>query len=176
MGEGMSKTRTANRYQLPHSTQAQALVGAPLASFTRRAVALLIDFVAAGFLFIAVTVGGAQLAIRLGLLTIERDVNLRFNFYENWYSVIWLVLYFTLSLYFGRGRTPGKRLCRIQVVSLVHDRISLWHALERALGYGASALEAGFGFLQYFARPDRRTVHDRIAETIVIADPRGGKQ
>jgi len=40
--------------------------------------------------------------------------------------------------------------------------------LERALGYGAPALELGFGFLQYFIHPNHRTVHDRIAETIII--------
>jgi uncharacterized RDD family membrane protein YckC len=42
--------------------------------------------------------------------------------------------------------------------------------VERALGYGASFLEFGFGFLQYFIDSNRRTVHDRIAETIVIQD------
>jgi uncharacterized RDD family membrane protein YckC len=82
------------------------------------------------------------------------------------------VAYFALGAYLGRGQTPGKRLCRIRVVSLVHERLSFWHAFERALGYGASTLEAGFGFFQYFLRDDRRTVHDRIAETIVIDVPR----
>jgi uncharacterized RDD family membrane protein YckC len=46
----------------------------------------------------------------------------------------------------------------------------LWHAIERALGYGASALELGFGFLQYFIHPNKQTVHDRIAETIVVKE------
>jgi uncharacterized RDD family membrane protein YckC len=172
----MSRSGTANTYQLPHSTQAAALVGTPLASFSRRAAALLIDFFAAGFAFLAVTVGGGVLASRLGLMTLERDVNLRFTFFENWYSIIWLVGYFALSTYFGNGQTLGKRLCRIRVVSLAHERLGFWHALERALGYGASALEAGFGFFQYFLRDDRRTVHDRIAETIVIAAPRRKKR
>jgi len=63
---------------------------------------------------------------------------------------------------------------KIRVVSLRHDHLSLWHCLERALGYGASTLELGFGFLQYFIHPNRQTVHDRIAETIVVADKRGG--
>jgi len=56
-------------------------------------------------------------------------------------------------------------------MSLVHDRLGLWHAFERAIGYGASTLEFGFGFFHYFIRPDRRTIHDRIAETIVVAEP-----
>jgi uncharacterized RDD family membrane protein YckC len=50
--------------------------------------------------------------------------------------------------------------------------LTLWQSVERALGYGASFLEGGFGFVQYFFAPNRRTVHDRIAETIVVQDPR----
>jgi hypothetical protein len=42
-------------------------------------------------------------------------------------------------------------------VSLVHDQISLWHSIERALRYAASTLEAGFGFVQYFIHPDAQT-------------------
>jgi uncharacterized RDD family membrane protein YckC len=82
------------------------------------------------------------------------------------------VLYFALSTYFGKGQTFDKWICRIRVVALVHDRLGFWHAPERALAYGASAWEGGFGFFQYFLRPDRRTVHDCIAETIVITAPR----
>jgi len=167
----MSRSETAT-YQMPHSTRAATLVGAPLASFPRRAVALGVDFFTAGFAFLLVTVGGGVLASRLGIIALDQDVNLRFTFFENWYSIIWLVLYFALGTYFGKGQTIGKRLCRIRVVSLVHEQLGFWHALERALGYGASALEGGFGFFQYFLRCDRRTVHDRIAETIVIATPR----
>jgi len=82
------------------------------------------------------------------------------------------VLFFGLSVYLGNGRTLGKRVMGIRVVSLVHHKMSLWHSFERALGYGASALEFGFGFVQYFIHPNRRTVHDRMAETIVIRDKR----
>jgi uncharacterized RDD family membrane protein YckC len=56
----------------------------------------------------------------------------------------------------------------IRIVSLSHERISLWHSVERALGYGASLLEAGSGFFQYGVHPNKQTVHDRIAETIVV--------
>ena len=164
-------TTTPRTYVPPDGAREAALKGLPLASFTRRALALLIDFLIAGAAFLLVTVGGGAIGLKTGLITTDHDVLLRFTFFRNWYSVIWLVVYFTISLYLGNGRTPGKRLCRIRVVSLVHDRVGFWHALERALGYGASALEAGFGFFQYFLRPDRRTVHDRIAETIVVAEP-----
>jgi uncharacterized RDD family membrane protein YckC len=103
------------------------------------------------------------------LLKVETNLNLEFDLHH-WYSLVFVVLYFGLSTYLGNGRTPGKWLLGIRVVSLAHERMSLWHSFERALGYGASALEFGFGFIQYFIHPNRRTVHDRIAETIVVKE------
>jgi len=87
-------------------------------------------------------------------------------------NIVFALLYYGLTLYFGNGQTPGKRLLKIRVLSLVHERITFWQAMERALGYGASFLEAGFGFLQFFTNPNRCCVHDRIAETIVVRDSR----
>jgi len=147
------------------------LNGLELASFASRALAILIDFAIAAVLFL----GGLMLSVKLAnrytsLGQDNRHINLELNFFENWYSIVYLVLFFGLSVYLGNGRTLGKRVMGIRVVSLVHHKMSLWHSIERALGYGASALEFGFGFVQYFIHPNRRTVHDRMAETIVIRD------
>ena len=78
------------------------------------------------------------------------------------------VLYFTILFYFWRGQTIGKYLFRIRVLSLYHERIGLWHCIERSLGYFASALEFGFGYIQAIWNPNRMTLHDKIGETIVI--------
>jgi uncharacterized RDD family membrane protein YckC len=78
------------------------------------------------------------------------------------------VLYFGLITYFTNGYTFGKRIFRIRIMSTNHNHLTLWHSIERSLGYYASSLEFGFGFLQYFIDYNRRTVQDRIAETIVI--------
>ena len=85
-----------------------------------------------------------------------------------------LVIYFSLALYMGNGQTIGKRIMGTRVISLTHSRMTLWQATERALGYGASFLEAGFGFLQYYINANRQCVHDRIAQTIV-ADVRASR-
>ncbi len=150
------------------------LGGLELASFTSRAVAFFIDFLIAGALF----VGGLIAVFAIGnrftsLGENNQHLNIELNLFENWYSIVYLVLFFGLSVYLGNGRTIGKRVMGISVVSIVHHRMGLWHSIERALGYGASALEFGFGFLQYFIHPNRRTVHDRMAETIVVRDKRG---
>lgn len=80
------------------------------------------------------------------------------------------ILYFGILLWKGKGRTPGKRLMRIRVVSIVHRHLSFWHSVERALGYGAAALEGGFGFVQFFIHPYRRCAQDRLAETMVVTE------
>jgi uncharacterized RDD family membrane protein YckC len=79
-------------------------------------------------------------------------------------------IYFSLVNYFSKGKTLGKWIMRIRIVSIYHPRISFWHCVERALGYAASTLEAGLGFLQIFWNPNRMCLHDRIAETIGIQD------
>ncbi len=98
------------------------------------------------------------------------DVRFEFDQTKELAWVLWLVLYFGLCMWKTNGLTLGKKLLRIRVVSLEHERMTLWQSTERALGYGASALEAGFGFLQYFLYPNHRCLHDRIAETIVVAE------
>lgn len=78
------------------------------------------------------------------------------------------LIYFTLITYFTNGLTTGKRILGIRIVSLHSQRISIWQCLQRSLGYIASALVLGVGFLQVFWKPNRMTLHDKIAETIVI--------
>jgi uncharacterized RDD family membrane protein YckC len=143
------------------------LQGLPLATFKARAGAFIIDFIIVVLLSIPV-----GLLLEYRKLSQGQDVHLEINPFHDWWSLIVLVLYSGLSTYFSHGQTLGKRLLRIRVLSLTHDHLSFWHAIERALGYGASALEGGVGFFQYFIHPNRQTTHDRIAETIVVAEPR----
>jgi len=140
------------------------LTGVELASFWRRAAALGIDFVAIVVIFLAIAVPLAMWWEKARHVS----VNLDFKPFENWYSTVSPVIYFALAVWITNGRTLGKWLTGIRIVSLAHERISFWHSLERALGYGASLLEAGSGFFQYLVHPARQTVHDRIAETIVV--------
>ena len=165
------------RFFNPHgSARVESLAGLPLATFKQRLAAFVIDI----FL-----VFGSYLPAMIGLqYLIEERLHLKEDLYRSGHLqvrfdfqglvevawTVWLVLYFGLFVWGTNGRTPGKRLLRIRVVSLAQAKITLWQAIERALGYGASALEAGFGFLQYFLQPNRCCVHDRIAETIVVSE------
>ena len=140
------------------------LDGLELASFARRAGALAIDFVALVAVFFLTVLPIAYVWGKVHNI----DVHLVFAPFENWYSTILPVVYFGPLVWITNGQTLGKWLTGIRIVSLVHERIGFWHSLERALGYGASLLEAGSGFFQYLVNPTRQTVHDRIAETIVV--------
>jgi uncharacterized RDD family membrane protein YckC len=140
----------------------QSLKGLPLASFGRRAIAFLIDIG-----IVALLIGIYALPGTLQSMSKTGDFKMNIDPFHGW-EILSLPLYFGLWTYFGHGQTPGKRLMKIRVISLVHEHLTLWHSVERSMGYGASILEGGFGFMQYFIHPNRQTVHDRIAETIVI--------
>jgi uncharacterized RDD family membrane protein YckC len=176
------------------------LDGIELAGFRRRALAFLIDWILIGFLvtLLAAAIGGGYLAVRhllgkpmpnLSHIVNDKDTNYNFNLGPGHQiakehveesiaqelinivtDVVVPVLYFGILLWRGKGRTPGKRLMKIRVVSIVHRHLSFWHCIERALGYGAAALELGFGFVQYFIHPYRRCAQDRLAETIVVTE------
>ena len=149
----------------PHETaRLMELDGVKLAPFIRRAAAFYIDLIIAVPLAVALIVGYTYF---IGGFKNNADLKFDFNF-ENWYSLVGLVLYFGLATYFGNGKTLGKKLLKIRVVSLTHSKMTFFQSIERSLGYGASFLEGGFGFIQFFINPNRRTVHDRIAETIVV--------
>ncbi|HEY1314008.1 MAG TPA: RDD family protein [Steroidobacteraceae bacterium] len=148
-------------FRARETAREDAIDGVQLAPFTRRAIGFGIDFVLVSMLrkpaeFLWENYFPHQWE-RHTLINLPHAVD-----------VIVLVLYFWVALYIGNGQTIGKRLMRIKVISLTHERITFWQALERSLGYGASFLEAGFGFAQFFLQRNRQCAHDRLAETIVI--------
>jgi uncharacterized RDD family membrane protein YckC len=161
-----------SRYSVSEETRRRELAGVELAPVWRRGLALVADFLIAAFLFVLLVSGGAFLLERVSFLHPDRDVMFRFTFFDNWYSAIWLVMYFAGWVFLSNGRTPGKWLFGVRIVSLKSERLGLWQAVERALGYGASTIELGLGFLQAKWNTNRIATHDRIAETIVVRERR----
>lgn len=170
-----ARTQRPLRFDAHETARLHDLDGVPLATFRQRALAFAIDMVPVVALNTVYDVWSETRHMKP-----DEDVKVHVNPFHGWSAVVILVLYFGVLTFLMRGRTPGKALMKARVVSTAHGgRLSLWHSLERALGYGASALEGGFGFIQYFVHPNRRCVHDRIAETIVVderraAAPRAG--
>jgi uncharacterized RDD family membrane protein YckC len=158
---------TEKREFRAHEThRMDVLNGLPLASFKKRAYAIVIDFLIISALKVIFFHGGKheeELGVAKG--------SLAWFVLQSKEYVLELVestFYFAMAVKLGKGQTPGKWLMKIKVLSLTHEEIGWWQAIERGLAYGASILEGGFGFLQYFINRNRMTVHDRIAETIVV--------
>ena len=166
--------------KLMHSNQ---LEGLELANFTRRFFAFCIDLlVLIIFLYVIGTIldyfGLINFGLKIGIGSgkginnmpgINNDIHMNVPEYlKVIFKLLIPVIYFGLITCFTNGYTIGKRIFRIRIVSTNHKHLTLWHSIERSLGYYASSLEFGFGFLQFFIDYNRRTVHDRIAETIVI--------
>ena len=115
--------------------------------------------------------GQSEYDAKKGIMYIRSDI---INGFGNWAAgAPAFILYFTLVTWFFRGRTPGKGLFRIRVVRLTGDRLSLWNSFGRTGGYAASAATFFIGFLESFWHPNRQTVHDRIAGTVVIRTGKG---
>jgi uncharacterized RDD family membrane protein YckC len=166
--------------KIMHSNQ---LEGLELSDFPRRFFALLIDLFVLVIIFYAIGTildyfGLIHFGLKIGISAdetmneiprINNGVHINVPEYAKIvFKLLIPVLYFGLITCCTNGYTFGKRIFRIRIVSTNHKHLTLWHSIERSLGYYASSLEFGFGFLQYFIDYNRRTVHDRIAETIVI--------
>jgi uncharacterized RDD family membrane protein YckC len=149
------------RYVARETAREDAVNGLPLAGFWQRAAGFSIDFVL------------VSIVRKLGEYVWKNYVPHGWERHTlanlpHLLDVIVLILYFSVALYLGNGQTIGKRIARTRVISLTHERVSLWQSLERAIGYGASFLELGFGFVQFFLNRNRQCAHDRLAETVVV--------
>ena len=82
------------------------------------------------------------------------------------------LLYFTLAARIGRGRTPGKWLFGLRVLRLDGAPLGLWDAFSRAGGYAASLSTVGLGFIEAIWDANRQALHDKVAGTVVVRDPR----
>jgi uncharacterized RDD family membrane protein YckC len=148
-----------------------------LATINRRYFAYLIDWIIISLIFLCVNILLGLFNINISKLNVRGIFDVELEMHNMQPIAILFVkilfgllptLYFTISLYYWKGQTIGKYFLRLRVLSLYHEHLGLWHCFERSLGYYASALEFGFGFLQAFWNPNRMALHDKIGETIVI--------
>ncbi len=151
-----------------------------LATIRRRIAAFLIDWIVLIIIYLCIIILFGLFDMNLSKINVHGifEVEVEMENTPSWlvtflkfFFGLLPVLYFTISFYFWKGKTIGKYFLRIRVLSLYHERIGLWHCIERSLGYFASALEFGFGFIQAIWNPNRMTLHDKIGETIVIKLP-----
>lgn len=80
----------------------------------------------------------------------------------------WAGVYFTLGTTFLRGRTVGKFLFGTRVVRLDGRRLNAMDAFVRYGGYAAGVATGLIGFARLFWDPNRQTIEDKIAWTVVV--------
>lgn len=159
------KPRKNDTFEICHLDHLRSLKGIPLAGFKRRSWAFLIDTIIISILNISVNLEELIGFFKTGSFN---SIEAPSEFMEKMIGVAAMILYFGLMTYYWNGQTLGKRMLKIRVISLKKEKLTFWQSIERSLGYGASALEAGFGFFQVIWDENRQAVHDRIAETAVI--------
>lgn len=86
------------------------------------------------------------------------------------YVLVFVPLYHVL-LWSWRGQTVGKMAVRIKVLSRNGGRVSLGQSALRLLGYAASVLPLFLGLVIALFDPQRRTLHDHLAGTVVVELP-----
>ena len=151
-----------------------------LATIKRRFVALFIDLITLILVYLCIITLFSFFSLTIsdinvkGIFDVEIEVENAHPYFITFLKFLFGLLpvfYFAFSFYFWKGQTIGKYFLRIRVLSIYHEHIGLWHCIERSLGYFASALEFGFGFIQALWNPNRMTLHDKIGETIVVELP-----
>lgn len=77
------------------------------------------------------------------------------------------VAYYTIAI--GKwGRTIGKQVFGLQVLTADNKRVGYFRAFIRSIGYYLSSITLFFGFLMIAWNSERRGLHDLLAGTIVI--------
>ena len=81
----------------------------------------------------------------------------------------WAGVYFTLVTLVFKGRTVGKLIFGSRVVRLDGNPITAMDAFVRYGGYAAGLATGMLGFARLLWDPNRQTIEDRIAGTVVVS-------
>lgn len=131
-----------------------------------RAVATVLDI---GIVFLTFTLGVAgidllaRVVVGLDLTDDRSGVGWLIGF------LAWAFLYMLVSLAVA-GRTPGKGLIGLRVVSADGAVLTARRALVRTVTFPLSAAIFGLGFLGIVVGREHRALHDVIAGTAVVYD------
>gem|GEM_PF-2349674 len=135
------------------------------ASFGRRLAAFLLDYL---ILLIPYAIFG----IVIGLLESDIDLNPKFDFYSNIFSIIIYYAYFSCMESSKYQATIGKRILGIRVTDKDGNRIRLSKAFARTIYKVISGiLTLFFGYLMALFTKRKQTMHDKFASCLVVLTP-----
>lgn len=137
-------------------------------SFMDRFIALLIDYILLSiFQFVLLMPAVAFLLSLAGLITTP-FVAMGFGASYNILAVVLTWLYFAGFESSARGATLGKRAMRLRVVDEKGRRLTFGRASLRYVFKLVSAFPLLLGFIMALFTKKKQTLHDLVAETIVI--------
>ena len=88
-----------------------------------------------------------------------------------WIWLVGLVLFLANFIVFPmlRGKTVGKQLLGLTIINIDGSSLTFWGAIKRnIIGYAATILTGGLGFLIAAVNESGRSLHDFIGGTAVI--------
>ncbi len=144
----------------------------PYASLQLRVVAAILDgIVLISFFMLFMAVGGLQVALRSGFF--DRDPpDSAFWVWAGFMLAFipFAVLYFILP-WLWKGQSVGMVAVHIKVARRDGRPLSLGRAAARTLAWPLSILPLGLGLVTIFLDPEKRALHDYLADTAVFELP-----
>ncbi len=131
----------------------------PYASLSRRFIAMLLD----GFI-VSIFLGVLAVLLHVPFLTYEHSP-------INGMGAVLHILYMGFSLASKHQATYGKRLVGIYVVGTDGQPLTLGRALWRGFGFYVSGIGLAFGFLLALFTAKKQTLHDFMADSVVLLHP-----
>jgi uncharacterized RDD family membrane protein YckC len=98
------------------------------------------------------------------VITLTRDILIFVGALFNFFLVNGYFLFF----WYMAGRTPGKALLGLSVISTSARPLTMGQVVRRLIGYWLSALPLFLGFLWILVDDRRQAWHDKLADTNVI--------
>lgn len=83
-------------------------------------------------------------------------------------ATVLFVLLYHIFFVSTAGRTPGKAFMGIRVLTINGQRVPLWRATLRTLGYILDVLTLFIGFLIVLIDDRRQALHDKLSRTCVV--------
>ncbi len=123
----------------------------PTVKFGRRLVAYLIDFAVITLFFTFLVAAGMK------------EI-------PDFLAQTGMAFYFIILWVFWDGRTVGKKIMKIKIITIEGKSITPGKAILRYLGYIISSLGAFLGFLWIIWDKNHQGWHDKIAKTLVVKE------
>lgn len=138
------------------------------AGFLVRLAAYIVDSFIIGILLIILNVPKFILNM-VGVSILDTKVLFNFSVWEIILYLLSATYFVVLTYYFGK--TVGKRVMKIKVISSEKEKLSFWNAVYReVIGKYLSGLLCGIGYLTVIFDNKKRAVHDMLCDTLVVYD------